>query len=160
MYKAIKAHPPLWEIYAKHIGVGDVAARVQTIKSEFEAAQKRAAQLTKKPVLRELPKYWNDYFGGRYKPEYEVPTGIAPEELHELTERLTTYPDGFYIHPKVKKLLEQRAEMGRGKKPLDYGMAKALALASLVKQGIPVRLGGQDTRAPHQSTAPCHRHRG
>src|SRR5213593_4110462 len=146
MYKAIKAHPPLWEIYAKHIGVGDVAARVQTIRAEFEAAQKRAAQLTKKPVLRELPKYWNDYFGGRYKPEYEVPTGIAPEELHELTERLTTYPDGFHIHPKVKKLLEQRAEMGSGKKLLDYGMAEALAFASLVKQGIPVRLSGQDTR--------------
>jgi len=146
MYKAIKAHPPLWEIYAKHVGVGDVAARVQTIKSEFEAAQKRAAQLTKKPVLRELPKYWDDYFGGRYKLDYEVPTGIAPEELQELTERLTTYPEGFHIHPKVKKLLEQRAEMGSSKKPLDYGMAEALAFAGLVKQGIPVRLSGQDSR--------------
>src|SRR6266403_3221945 len=146
MYKAIKEHPPLWEIYAKHIGVGDVAARVQTIKAEFEAAQKRAVELTKKPVLRELPKYGDDYFGGRYKPEYEVPTGIAPEELRQLTERLTTYPEGFHIHPKVKKLLEQRAEMGTGKKPLDYGMAEALAFASLVKEGIPVRLSGQDTR--------------
>src|SRR5882757_4115376 len=146
MYKAIKAHRPLWEIYAEHIGAGDIAARVQTIKSEFEAAQKRAAQVTKKPVLRELPKYWNDYFGGRYKPEYDLPTGIAPEELHALTERLTTYPEGFHIHPKVKKLLEQRAEMGSGKKPLDYGMAEALAFASLVKQGIPVRLSGQDSR--------------
>ncbi|MBI1750427.1 MAG: 2-oxoglutarate dehydrogenase E1 component, partial [Acidobacteria bacterium] len=146
MYKAIKEHPPLWEIYAKKIGAGDVAARVQAIKAEFEAAQKRAAQLTKKPVLRELPKYWDDYFGGRYKPEYEVPTGIAPAELRELTARLTTYPEGFHIHPKVKKLLEQRAEMGSGKKPLDYGMAEALAFASLVKQGIPVRLSGQDSR--------------
>jgi len=115
-------------------------------KAIFEAAQKRAAQLTKKPVLRELPKYWNDYFGGRYNPEFEVPTGIAPEELRELTARLTTYPEDFHIHPKVKKLLEQRAEMGTGKKPLDYGMAEALAFASLVKQGIPVRLSGQDSR--------------
>ena len=146
MYKAIKAHPPLWEIYARQIGMGDVAARVQAIKSEYEAAQKRAGQLTKKPVLRELPRYWDDFFGGRYKPELEVPTGLAPEELHALTERLTTYPEGFNIHPKVKKLLEQRAEMGTGKKPLDYGMAEALAFASLVKQGIPVRLSGQDAR--------------
>jgi 2-oxoglutarate dehydrogenase E1 component len=146
MYKAIKAHPPLWEIYAKQISVGDVGARVQAIKSGYEAAQKLAGQLTKKPVLRELPKYWDNYFGGRYKPEYEVPTGIAPQELNELTERLTSYPDGFHIHPKVKKLLEQRAEMGSGKKPLDYGMAEALAFASLVKEGIPVRLSGQDSR--------------
>ena len=96
--------------------------------------------------MRDLPNYWDDYFGGRYKPEYEQPTGIAREELAELTERLTTYPEGFHIHPKVKKLLEQRQEMGTGKKPLDYGMAEALAFASLVKQGIPVRLSGQDSR--------------
>ena len=146
MYKAIKAHPPLWEIYAKRIGVDNVAARVQTIRAEFEAAQKRAGQITKKPLLRELPRYWDDFFGGRYDGDYEVPSGVSPEELSELTKRLTTYPEGFHIHPKVRKLLEQRVEMGTGKKPLDYGMAESLAFASLVKQGIPVRLTGQDAR--------------
>jgi len=146
MYKAIKAHPPLWEIYAKQIGASNAAERVAAIKSQFETAQKAASQITKKPLLRELPKYWDNYFGGRYHAEYELPTGVAREELVELTQRLTTYPNGFHIHPKVKKLLEQRAEMGTGKKPLDYGMAEALAFASLVKQGIPVRLSGQDSR--------------
>jgi 2-oxoglutarate dehydrogenase E1 component len=148
MYKAIKEHPPLYRIYAKQIGMDDdnIAARVGTVKSEYEAAQKTATQFTKKPLMRDLPKYWDDYFGGRYKAEFEQPTGIAREELVELTERLTTYPEGFHIHPKVKKLLEQRQEMGTGKKPLDYGMAEALAFASLVKQGIPVRLSGQDSR--------------
>ena len=146
MYKAIKAHPPLWQLYAQKIGTANVQERVQAIKAEFEAAQKRAAQITKKPLLRELPRYWDEFFGGRYTPEYETPTGIAREELQELTAQLTAYPEGFHIHPKVKKLLEQRAEMGAGKKPVDYGMAEALAFASLVKQGIPVRLSGQDTR--------------
>jgi 2-oxoglutarate dehydrogenase E1 component len=148
MYKAIKQHPPLYRIYAKQIGMNDdnVAARVGTVKSEYEAAQKSATQFTKKLLMRDLPKYWDDYFGGRYKAEYEQPTGIGREELVKLTERLTTYPEGFHIHPKVKKLLEQRHEMGTGNKPVDYGMAEALAFASLVKQGIPVRLSGQDTR--------------
>ncbi len=148
MYKAIKEHPPLHQIYAKQIGidVDNIAERVRTIKSEYEAAQKSATKFTKKPLMRDLPKYWDDYFGGRYKPEYEQPTGVAREELAELTERLTTYPEGFHIHPKVKKLLEQRQEMGTAKKPVDYGMAEALAFASLVKEGIPVRLSGQDTR--------------
>jgi 2-oxoglutarate dehydrogenase E1 component len=50
------------------------------------------------------------------------------------------------VHPKVKKLLEQRAEMGTGKRPVDFGMAEALAFGTLVKQGIPIRLSGQDTR--------------
>jgi len=148
MYKAIKEHPPLYRIYGKQIGMDDdnIAEQAQTVKSEYEAAQKSATKFTKKKLMRDLPNYWDDYFGGRYKPEYEQPTGIAREELAELTERLTTYPEGFHIHPKVKKLLEQRQEMGTGKKPVDYGMAEALAFASLVKQRIPVRLSGQDSR--------------
>jgi len=146
MYKAIKQHPPLFDIYAKQLGVANLAERTAKIKGEFESAQKAASQITKKPSLRELPTYWDKYFGGRYKSEFEQPTGVAREELLELTERLTTYPEGFHIHPKVKKLLEQRVEMGTGKKPLDYGMAEALAFASLLKQGVPIRLSGQDSR--------------
>jgi len=146
LYKAIKEHPPLWEIYAEDIGAEDPQTQVQAIRAEFEAAQKEAAALTKKPTLRELPSYWNKYTGGRYKPEYEAETGLPAEELREITNKLTTYPTGFHIHPKVKKLLEQRAEMGSGKRPVDYGMAEALAFGSLVKAGVPVRLSGQDCR--------------
>jgi 2-oxoglutarate dehydrogenase E1 component len=146
LYKAIKEHPPLWEIYAEDIGAEDAQTQVQAIRAEFEAAQKEAAALTKKPTLRELPSYWNKYTGGRYKPEYEAETGLPAEELREITNKLTTYPAGFHIHPKVKKLLEQRAEMGSGKRPVDYGMAEALAFGSLVKAGVPVRLSGQDCR--------------
>jgi 2-oxoglutarate dehydrogenase E1 component len=146
LYKAIKEHPPLWEIYSEDIGVDDVQTRVQAIRSEIEAAQKKAASITKKPTLRDLPTYWDNYTGGRYKPEYEVETGLSVEELREITEPLTTYPEGFHIHPKVKKLLEQRSEMGSGKRSVDYGMAEALAFASLVKAGVPVRLSGQDSR--------------
>jgi 2-oxoglutarate dehydrogenase E1 component len=146
LYKKIKDHPPLWEIYADDIGATDAPERAAAIKAEFEGAQKKAASIKKKPLLRELPGYWDHYFGGLYKPEYEVETGLSSEELSELTSRLTTYPANFHIHPKVKKLLEQRAEMGAGKRPVDYGMAEALAFGSLVKAGIHVRFSGQDSR--------------
>ena len=146
LYKKIKEHPQLWEIYADDIGATDAPAQAAAIKAEFEAAQKKAGSITQKPLMRDLPKYWDKYYGGRHKPEFEVETGLAEEELSALTTKLTTYPDGFHIHPKVKKLLEQRAEMGTGKRPVDYGMAEALAFASLAKAGIPVRLSGQDSR--------------
>jgi len=146
LYKAIKAHPPLWEIYAEDCGIEDAQSRAERIKSELEAAQKRASHIRKKPSLRQLPSYWNQYVGRRHMPQYEVETRVPPEELGSLTERLTTFPPDFHIHPKVAKLLEQRAEMGRGKRAVDYGMAEALAFASLVAQGTPVRLSGQDTR--------------
>ena len=47
---------------------------------------------------------------------------------------------------KIKKLLEQRLEMGQGKRPFDYGMAEAVAIGSLLKQQVPVRLTGQDSQ--------------
>jgi 2-oxoglutarate dehydrogenase E1 component len=146
LYKKIKDHPPLWEIYADDIGATDAQAKADAIKAEFEEAQKKAKSAKTKPTMRDLPKYWDGYFGGLHKPEFEVETGVSSEELAELTTKLTTYPEGFHIHPKVKKLLEQRAEMGTGKRLVDYGMAEALAFASLVKGGIHVRMSGQDTR--------------
>src|ERR1700722_3476780 len=146
LYKKIKEPPALWEIYADDIGSSDAQTKAEAIKAEFEAAQKKAGSIKQKPTLRDLPKYWEQYFGGLHKPEFEIETGLAPEELSDLTQKLTTYPAGFHIHPKVKKLLEQRAEMGAGKRAVDYGMAEALAFGSLAKAGIPVRMSGQDSR--------------
>src|SRR5712691_1932095 len=135
IYKAIKDHHPLWEIYAEDSGIEDAQSRADAIKAELESAEKRAGSVKKKPSMRQLPDYWDKYKGRRWKPQYEVETAVSLEELTQLIERLTTYPDDFHIHPKVKKLLEQRGEMGTGKRPVDYGMAEALAFASLVKAG-------------------------
>jgi 2-oxoglutarate dehydrogenase E1 component len=146
LYRAIKDHPPLWQIYAEDIEADDTQSRVERIRAEFEAAQKKAGTLTKKPTLRDLPNYWNDYKGGRYHREFEVATGVPLEELAAVTERLSAYPTDFHIHPKVKKLLEQRAEMGTGKRPVDFGMAEALAFGTLVKSGVRIRMSGQDSR--------------
>ncbi len=102
MYKAIKQHPPLYQIYAKQIGVENLAERVDAVKTEYEAAQKSATKVTKKPMMRSLPKYWDSYFGGRYKSDFDHPTSLSREELAELTDRLTTYPAGF-PHPSQSK---------------------------------------------------------
>jgi 2-oxoglutarate dehydrogenase E1 component len=145
LYKQINSHRPLYEIYAEshHIDTTEMA---RSFRAKVDAAYDHAAQMQKSPVLRKLPVYWDKYVGGRYKPEYEVATAVAEDKLKGLTEKLTSYPQGFSIHPKVKKLLEQREKMGTGKLPLDYGMAEALAFGSLLVEGVPVRLSGQDAR--------------
>jgi 2-oxoglutarate dehydrogenase E1 component len=145
LYAKIKDHPQLWQIYAKEIGA-DASATVTAVRSELESAHKAASEMQKKPRLRKLPSYWSPYKRGRYDSAYEVDTGVASAELAKITDSLTSYPPDFAIHPKVKKLLEQRAEMGHGKRPVDYGMAEALAFASLLLSGTPVRFTGQDTR--------------
>ncbi|MBV9146191.1 MAG: 2-oxoglutarate dehydrogenase E1 component [Acidobacteria bacterium] len=144
-YARIKDHPTLHEIYARQIGV-DNTQREQAISAEISEAQKQAKKIQKRPRLAQLPGYWDAYTGGSYKPEYEVETGISRDEVAQISEKLATYPPDFHIHPKIKKLLEQRAEMGHGKRAFDYGMAEAVAFGSLLLQNTPVRLSGQDCK--------------
>jgi 2-oxoglutarate dehydrogenase E1 component len=144
-YSLIKNHPPLYEIYAKKIGA-DAAPLVKALQSSFNEAQKQATTLRKTPALAQLPDYWSRYTGGPLRAEYEIETGLPRETIHTLAQGLTAYPESFHIHPKIKKLLEQRAEMGEGKRAFDYGMAEAVAFASLVTSGTPVRLSGQDSQ--------------
>src|SRR5271170_5908788 len=145
LYERIKNHAPLWKIYAERTGI-DTSLIVEAVKKEYEQEQQKAGQLTKIPHLRKLPDYWSPYKGGKYDPAYEVDTGLTQETLAELTDGLVRVPAGFHLHPKIAKLLEQRNEMGHGKRAIDYGFAEALALGSLVLEGNPVRFTGQDTQ--------------
>ena len=145
-YAIIKNMPELYKTYAKRIGV-DPATEVAEIQNMYLADQKRATQAESVPHLATLPDYWNAYRGGCITEEdATLKTGITAAEVKELTSALVAYPTGFNIHPKVKKLYEQRMEMAEGKRAFDYGMAELVAFASLVKAGTPVRLTGQDSQ--------------
>jgi 2-oxoglutarate dehydrogenase E1 component len=144
-YERIKKHPPLWKIYAERTGV-DASGISDAVRKEYEEEQTRAKALKKMPHLRTLPNYWDPYLHGKDDPKQEVDTGLSREKLGELTDGLVRVPEGFHLHPKLAKLLEQRAEMGHGKRAVDYGFAEALAFASLVLEGTPIRLTGQDTQ--------------
>ena len=144
-YAAIKDHPPLYKLYADRIGV-DPDAEVKRVQEEFLASQKAATQARQKAKLAKLPEYWNAYHGGCMLPEDEVKTGLPVERVAELARLTTVVPAGFHIHPKVKKLFEQRIEMAAGTRPFDYGTAELTAFASLVSAGTPVRLSGQDSQ--------------
>ncbi len=145
VYAKIKNHPPLYQIYAQRLGV-DVSADVTEARARYQQAKADAKTMTKKPSLYKLPSYWDGYLGRKWTPELEVPTAVDAAELAHLGEGLCQYPEGFHIHPKVAALLKQRQEMASGKRALDYGMAEALAFASLVTEGVPVRMSGQDSR--------------
>ena len=145
LYERIKNHPPLWKIYAQQIGTAPEAL-ADAIKKEYEEEQRKAGKLTKTPHLRKLPDYWSPYNFGKYDQKYEVDTGLAAETLAKITEGLVRTPGDFHVHPKIVKLLEQRSEMGNGKRAVDYGFAELLAYGSLVLEGTPVRLTGQDSQ--------------
>jgi len=145
LYERIKNHAQLWKIYAEKTGL-DATSIVEAVRAEYEQEQLKAGQLQKIPHLRQLPKYWSTFHRGRFKSEYEVETGLTREQISELTDALVKVPEGFHTHPKIVKLLEQRAEMGHGKRAIDYGFAEALAFGSLLQEGTPLRLTGQDSQ--------------
>jgi 2-oxoglutarate dehydrogenase E1 component len=145
LYERIKSHPPLWKIYAEQTGIA-AESLADSIKKEYEEEQHQARKVTKIPHLRKLPDYWTPYHFGKYDPRYEVDTGLPAETLAKITEGLVRTPASFHVHAKIVKLLEQRAEMGNGKRAVDYGFAELLAYGSLVLEGNPVRLTGQDSQ--------------
>ncbi|MBS1820995.1 MAG: 2-oxoglutarate dehydrogenase E1 component [Acidobacteria bacterium] len=144
-YAIIKDRKPLYQLYAEKIGVNP-AQEAEQIQNELLDDQKAATKAGQKPKLAELPDYWDPYKGGEFDPADEVNTGLSAERVNELVQKITAVPKDFHIHPKVKKLFEQRQEMGSGAKPFDYGTAELVAFASLLDNGTLVRLTGQDSQ--------------
>jgi 2-oxoglutarate dehydrogenase E1 component len=144
-YRRIAALAPVWESYARRHQI-DPAPHTAEVRAELELALKRARTIRKNPLLRQLPSYWDEFQGGPYLPELEVETAVPAAELTVVAEAMVRVPAGFHIHPKVKKLLDQRLLMGQGRHALDFGMAELLAFGTLLRQRTPVRLTGQDSR--------------
>jgi 2-oxoglutarate dehydrogenase E1 component len=83
----------------------------------------------------------------QYQPEYHhtpVVTSVPADEIDRIVRGLTTVPETFRLNPKVRRLLDARAQAHRDGGPVDWGFGEALAFGSLLVEGTPVRLSGQD----------------
>ena len=148
MYSLVHKHVGTRKLYAdklQHQGViGDTEAE-DMIRVYREALD--AGYHTNKTILSNFkPPYtanWAPFLNIPWT--YKAPTGIPMETLKALSERLTAIPAGFKLHSRVEKVIADRRAMGQGKIPLDWGMAENLAYASLLKDGFPVRISGQDS---------------
>src|SRR5262245_15118892 len=140
LYRKIESLPMLWSSYAQERGLGSEATAPleAAIHAELDEELQKARAMTKKPSLRTLPAYWDAYRGGKWEPSVEIDTGVPIERLRGMSERIAAVPDGFSVHAKVRRLLEHRAEMGLGRRGVDWGMAEALAFGSLLSEGFVV----------------------
>src|SRR5690606_14138426 len=88
----------------------------------------------------------DDRAPGRNGVTEELKTAVPAEKLIELNEQLLTVPDGFTIHPKLKPQLQRRREAIKSDdNDIVWAHAEALAFASLLTEGVPIRLTGQDS---------------
>ena len=142
MVQQIAQQPTVREQYARRLvedGViteEEAAASVAETQAELKAAHERLKQSFSEPRApkeNRIPADTGD----------AVRTAVARDRLVALNEQLLTFPDGFQVHPKLLKQLERRRD--RLEDGIDWGHAEALAFGSLLVEGIPIRLSGQDT---------------
>jgi 2-oxoglutarate dehydrogenase E1 component len=147
MYKKIAAHPGTRRLYADKLaaqGLGDTLG--DDMVKAYRAAMD-AGKHTIDPVLTNFKsKYavdWSPYLGKKWTDAAD--TAIPMAEWKRLAQKITTLPADFTAHPLVKKVLDDRAAMGRGDVNVDWGMGEHMAFASLVASGYPIRLSGEDS---------------
>ncbi len=147
MYRSIQKHPGTRKHYADRlVAEGSLQADepAKMIAEYREHLDK--GELLYNPVLsghnRQFAVDWSSYLKQPYTDAAE--TAIPVQEVKRLAERLAALPEGFSLHSRVKKIIDDRAAMGRGELPLDWGMGENLAYASLVAQGYGVRISGED----------------
>ena len=124
-------------------------ARTEKLEREFEASKNQSFV----PDTQTLAANWSDYFGGP-EPTDPVDTSCDREQLAELVDRLTRLPEWLSAHKKLKRPMQQRREMAEGKRRLDWATAELAAFATLLVEGHPIRMTGQDSQRDTFS----HRH--
>ena len=149
MYKRIKAHPSVCEIYSRYlvnegvvtdVEVDEMRAKVRAnLDAEFQVSE------SYKPNKADwLDGRWSG-IGRADDDEWRGNTGIAIETLKDVGRRLTSIPRDLNVHKTIAKLLEKRRDMIETGQGLDWSMAEHMAFGTLMMEGFPVRLSGQDS---------------
>ncbi|MBM3857364.1 MAG: 2-oxoglutarate dehydrogenase E1 component, partial [Verrucomicrobia bacterium] len=152
--KLIKDHPRVSEVFVKQVLPLGTLTEEEVAESKARTLQHLAKALDEMKQGLAASGYDKNatYVGSTavFQPPYsfdEVSTAITAKTLKSVVQGLTTIPEGFRILPKIKKtVIERRQEIFKAKGPYDWGFGEALAFGSLLLEGTPVRLSGQDSR--------------
>ena len=150
MYERIKSRPPVYQLYKEELVAAGVVKESKANSIEtginkcldlaYDEAQKTTCTLPENRFYEN----WEGYHGSY--PATSVKTEVAARTLTSLAKKLIAVPDGFTLHSKLNRLYTKREEVIKEKKGVDWAFSEALAFASLLVEGYPVRLSGQDSR--------------
>jgi 2-oxoglutarate dehydrogenase E1 component len=156
LYKKIAAHPPISAVLTrKLVAEGTITeAKAEAIKTEYSDAleknlEKAKASETTKSAKRAAAAEAKKFAGSTavFQPDFhfkKVATGVSTELIDRVVRGLATLPEGFKPNPKIKRFLDARVAAHQSGGPIDWGFAEALAFGTLVLEGKPIRLSGQD----------------
>ncbi|MBX2836512.1 MAG: 2-oxoglutarate dehydrogenase E1 component [Gammaproteobacteria bacterium] len=150
MYKSIKGLPTTRALYAKKLAAEGVLTNeeanqmIDTYRQQLDDGETVAPDVL--IGINEAPELqvdWSLYMGREWREAYDPSCPLGT--LQSLAQQLTSIPEDFTLHSRVKKIVDDRKKMTAGALPLDWGFAETLAYATLVNDGYSVRLTGQDS---------------
>ena len=150
MYKIIKALPTTRKLYAEKLttaGIlepGEANQYVEDYRTMLDEGKPTAPNLVQTPgFMPEMAIDWTPYLNI----DWDTPadTSVTADDIRDLSAKLNTPPDGLQLHPRVAKIVDDRRKMAQGALPMDWGMAETMAYATLLNDGYPVRISGQDS---------------
>ena len=152
LYKLISTHPTPRDLYAKRLVSEGVIAEAE-IQVYLDQAMEPLTRALEK-VRAEKPEPYHSEYQGNHWSKYHhanaedlfapISTQVTANELISLSRQINHFPEGFKIHPKLERMFEGRIQAIEQGKGIDWGNAELLAYASLINEGYPVRLTGQD----------------
>ncbi len=147
MYKAISKHRTPRELYAEVLvkegllTAEEAQKKIDEYRDDLDNGRHVVRSLVKEPN-KALFVDWTPYIGHEWNSYYD--TTVDLKKLQELAAKMTTIPEGFVLQRQVAKIYEDRIKMTAGGMPINWGYAETLAYASLIAEGYPVRMTGQD----------------
>jgi 2-oxoglutarate dehydrogenase E1 component len=146
MYKKIAAHPGTRKLFADKLAAQGLGDNLGEEMAKTYRAALDAGKNTTEPVLTNFKTQftvdWSPFLGKKWTDAGDTAVPLA--EWKRVAEKITTIPESVTPHQLVKKVYDDRAAMGRGEIPVDWGMGEHMAFATLVASGYPVRLSGED----------------
>ncbi len=147
MYQIIKAMQPPYAIYAKKLVSEGIIQKdiVKKLIDDYRKALdegKTIVDVRKDSESYEFAVSWEPYVGQEWTEK--VSTAVPLQRIKELGKQLEQLPEGFVLQPQVKKGQDAHKKMTAGEIPLNWGYAETMAYATLLEEGYPIRLCGQD----------------
>jgi 2-oxoglutarate dehydrogenase E1 component len=148
MYQVIRKKPTVRQIYADRLvaegvlAAADASAMMEQYRNGLDEG-KPQARAALGLIGNKYTVDWSEYLGADWSEP--VKTAVEMSRLKALGKAITTYPTDWRLHPRVLAIMQARERMVAGDLALDWGCAENLAYASLINEGYPIRLTGQDS---------------
>ena len=149
MYEKIAKHPSVLKIYEEKLISQNIITQSDSknFQKEYRDSLEQGASVVKNLALKPNDDLWFDWSAYLNQTWWQdTDTTFNKNQFLELSEVITSAPDGFKLGRQVSKVFEDRKLMASGEIPINWGFAESMAYATLLSEGYPIRLTGQDVR--------------